>query len=83
MGRDQLDGAAVKTAEDAVARANEAVKGGDAGRMRDAEQELTKGLTSDRRSPLPFGDRKRGSRGGEAEQRKGNHQDGDVIDVDH
>ena len=83
-GRDRLDGAAMKTVEDALARAKEAVKAGDAGRMRDAEQELTKAShqiaetlyrSATERAPH--------AAGGGAEQSAGNRQDGDVIDVDY
>ncbi len=83
-GRGKLDAAAVKTVEDALAGAKEAVKAGDAGRMRDAEQELTKAshqiaeaLYRSAAERAPHADN------GGAGQSRGNHQEGDVIDVDY
>jgi molecular chaperone DnaK len=83
-GRDRLDDAAVKIVEDALARAKEAVNAGDAGRMRDAEQELTKAshqiaeaLYRSATEKAPH------AAGGGAEQSGGSRQDGDVIDVDY
>jgi molecular chaperone DnaK len=83
-GRDRLDGTAVKTVEDALATAKEAVIAGDAGRMRDAEQELTK--ASHQIAEALYRSATEGAphaAGGGAEQSGRNHQDGDVIDVDY
>ncbi len=82
-GRDKLDGAAAKTVEDALTRAKEAVIAGDAGRMRDAEQELT--TASHQIAEALYRSATEGAphaAGGAGESRR-NHQDGDVIDAEY
>ncbi len=82
-GRDKLDGAAVKTVEDALAGAKEAVKAGDAARMRDAEQELTKASHQIAEALYRSATEGAPHATGGAGESTGNHRDGDVIDAEY
>ncbi|HUJ69841.1 MAG TPA: molecular chaperone DnaK [Syntrophorhabdales bacterium] len=83
--RNKLDGAAVGAVEDVLARAKEAVKGGDEGRMRQAEQELTKASHQIAEALYRTATRGagNGAEGASSQGRGNSDQDSDVIDVDY
>jgi len=83
--RNKLDGAAVSAVEDVLARAKEAVKGGDEGRMRQAEQELTKAShqIAEALYRTATGGAGNGAEGASSQGRGNSDQDSDVIDVDY
>ena len=83
--RNKLDGAAVSAVEDVLARAKEAVKGGDEGRMRQAEQELTKAShqIAEALYRTAAGGAASGAESASSHGRGNSDQDSDVIDVDY
>jgi molecular chaperone DnaK len=83
-GRGKLDNAVVSAVEDALVRAKEAAKAGDAGRMREAEEELTK--ASHQIAEALYRTATAGAAHtaeGASGHSKGGHEDNDVIDVDY
>jgi molecular chaperone DnaK len=81
--RAKLDDATVKAVEDTLARVRQAVESGDTGRMKDAEQEVTK--VAHQLAETLYRSASQGPTqgpGGGTGPAGGNHQDGDVIDAD-